>query len=225
MMIQNSSDRDLIQAFREQFAALVASGKSFDDGNHWEAFRIATAISNLIDDRGKNFVSLLSHISQKDKVRYLTSVVRSDDEERTIWASAPLILLMHMTPNDVCYVPIFDNHPLADMYRHIDFNEWWNENLLHDFYPLKITRKSLISTARDQDGGAHIDATISDESYLSFLKNGDVNLRYIQNGNVVLGNTNGGAPIRNGIRSMVRQVGWELEKSIVHSLPSDVIYS
>lgn len=54
--------------------------------------------------------------------------------------------------------------------RHLSFEQWWNEVVLRDASAGELTRRAVIRSMRDQDGGAHFDETIADPAYLAAVQ-------------------------------------------------------
>ena len=53
----------------------------------------------------------------------------------------------------------------------IDFDSWWNKPVFVDKQGHILTRKDLILTAANQDGGAHVDPSL-DETYANLSRKG-----------------------------------------------------
>ena len=68
----------------------------------------------------------------------------------------------------------------------------------------------MICTMRDQDGGAHVDGSISDEEYYNFSLWGDLTLKYA----LIGPNGQELKPIKYGVQAIIRQIAWEAEQSL-----------
>ena len=158
------SQNELEIHLKEQISFLEASANSFDAGAEEEAKRLAVAIRILVHDT----TSSHSLLGQMGKILqfYDTS---SDLDSHNILAHGGLISIL-TGPYHTRYVAKLDNlSPNAG--KKIDFDSWWNKPVFVDRQGRKLTRKNLILTAANQDGGAHVDPSL-DETYADLSKNG-----------------------------------------------------
>lgn len=86
--------------------------------------------------------------------------------------------------------------------RHLSFNEWWNEKVLGDGSNRFLTRGQIIRGMRDQDGGAHYDAIVSDPVYVA-ARNGELTGFKIEYNDGVT------RPIPGGLEHTMRQIAEE----------------
>lgn len=198
--------QEKLELLREQHSALIQSGKSYDQGNLWEAKRIATSAYLLCHDpltTGKKTrtKSLLGQIGCKTSMKFL-STARPLSKTFIPWT--PLIH-MHASADSghgFNFVPMLENNQLDRKW--ISFTRWWDEEVFKsgdDSFTL--TRKNLVFSMRDQDGGAHVDEHLTDPAYLLFKTKNDIRLT-----------KNDDEPIPNAHLATMRQIGFELQSSI-----------
>ena len=133
-----------------QIGFLKRSCDAFDEGHKDEALRLAVSLRVLFHDT-KISKSLLSHLKSKERVRILSTFDRAyaeDQETGMTYVSIPMLVTMDGSRNA----------PLDDTKRKdlIAVNEWWNEGIT--CMNQLISRKDIVLSATNQDGGAHVDA-------------------------------------------------------------------
>lgn len=158
------SQNQLEDHLREQISFLETSANSFDTGTEEEAKRLALAIRILVHDTSSSH-SLLGQMGKKIKF-YDTS---SDLDPDNILAHGGLIANL-VGPGQNRYVARLDNFPINTV-KMIDFDNWWNKPVFVDRQGRELTRKDLILTSTNQDGGAHVDSSL-DETYANLSRNG-----------------------------------------------------
>lgn len=222
------SHAELEVEFIEQIAALRASCKAFDEGQEWEAKRIASTIYILVHDGSRSARSLLGQIKKKKTTKFLSSFYDHIDENTLSSFITPFcgVLVQH---NQVKYEPNFEaaliGHATSSRYpptppkilpmRELRFSSWWDEVVFRKTSGIDISRKNLIFCVRSQDGGAHVDPRIRNMNYRILRTVGDPNLRFVDSGggNYVVQGSEEGRHIGNIVWPMVRQIGWEIDET------------
>jgi len=148
----------------EQISFIESSAESFDAGAEEEAKRLALNIRILVHDT-KNSHSLLNQIGKKLDF-YDTS---SDFDSNNILNHGGLISTLS-EPHQARYVANLDNIP-PNVAKMIEFESWWEKIVFSDEQGHKLSRKDLITTAANQDGGAHVDSSL-DKTYADISRNG-----------------------------------------------------
>jgi hypothetical protein len=151
---------------------MAASCKSFDEGEPFEALRLATIVYTLVYDGGKIY-SLLSQLDLKKRMVFIGSgaavtkkILREADR------FAPLIELAR-PPDKYEFVPIctyFKRRHEHYEQRELRFHRWWEEEIIFFDGENKLTRKKLVFALRNQEGGSHYDKEVLDPNYKSFTK-------------------------------------------------------
>lgn len=152
---------DLVAGYHAQRMALSASAKSYDEGNLWEAGRLATTVSTLVHDGIENSrtKSLLLQLQVKGKIRYISSCPAERPGRQSI-----------SMPNPLCGLAGGDTEPrLVPMLekaltrREVQFHEWWNENIWPTPSGPPFSRKNLVHFLRSQDGAPTLTLTLPTE--------------------------------------------------------------
>jgi hypothetical protein len=158
------SQKELEVHLKEQISFLEASANSFDTGMEEEAKRLAVTIRILVHE------TPLSHsllVQMGKNLKFLDT--SSDLDSNNILAHGGLITIL-TEPHQIRYVAMLDKLP-SNKAKMIDFDSWWNKPVFVDRRGRKLTRKDLILTAANQDGGAHVDPSL-DETYANLSRNG-----------------------------------------------------
>jgi len=88
----------------------------------------------------------------------------------------------------------------------LPFADWWAQPILKDQRGLFLSRKELVLTLRDQEGGGRFDEELTNPAYIS-VKEGNVGW--------FLTMPEGSRAIDPGPQSStMRQIAWEMEQSL-----------
>jgi len=189
--------QDLEDLLSEQFAFLEASAESFDKGFEGEAKRLALAIRILLHDTSTS-QSLLGQLSRKSGPHWDSSL-SSVPGNRLPEAGLVYIAMGGKEPK---YVAMLDNVP---MMRQVPFDAWWNSTIFVDDRGETRSRRDIILTAANQDGGAHIDPSL-DESYGRLSRDNSL---------CMVASVDGAAPrpLLGPEKAAIRQIAHEVLKS------------
>jgi hypothetical protein len=157
----SAHDPRLIRAFLTQYAGLLISSKAFDEGHKNEAIRLANAVFVLLGTGMRNHQSIVSQL-YPDLDIVLPSFARGQGNSPLIAARATKV---EIDVWEVELVPIAAPAKPASL-RLLD---WWSEIILRDEFGRDLSRNDLLRAMRDQDGGAHYDARLSNSSYEAAL--------------------------------------------------------
>jgi hypothetical protein len=182
----------------EQITFLKNSAASFDSGCDGEAKRLAVTLRVLLHDTDHSH-SLLGQLGNKN-VDFLDTAMKFD----------PANLLPHgglvfvaVGPPHTRYVAQLDDVPMT---RLLPFTDWWNAPVFVDQARNTLTRKELVLTAANQDGGAHVDPTL-DETYDKLSRENALGFTAVENGVT--------RPMEGPERVAIRQIAHEVLKTIV----------
>jgi hypothetical protein len=201
----NRSIEDLISDLKEQLVFLRSSCDAYDAGNMSEAKRIALPIRVLLHDTDKS-KSVFKQLDIKDRVRFLdtahpyykdnlhpssclTSICFSSDGKANIAKVTPLL-------------STYKNFQVEAKYT--SFSEWWNGVIIDD-KSQEFTRKDVILSVVNTDGGAHVDPE---------LKSGYYNLTRKNSMNQVIHINGTEEPLENHCLASIRQIGFELSSTL-----------
>lgn len=166
------SKEDLESDLKEQIGFLINSAKAFDDSMTSEAKRMAIVIRILVHDT-QNSISLLTQLEKKDILFYDTAL----DPSRY-----NLGLVGIVAGKEVGYdAPLDNGAPIRYVKGKVEFQAWWEEVVIKDKLGNTLTRKELILSVCNKDGGAHIDPKLS-KSFADITRRNSLDWRFFKNG-------------------------------------------
>ncbi len=190
---------DLMRHLTEQLGFLKDSGNAFDSGREGEAKRLAVTLRVLLHDTEKSH-SVLGLLGRKGGLFWDSA---GPDNPRNLLSFGGLVG-MRLGPSDGRYVALLDDVPLS---RFIPFDEWWNATVFRDQARTTIlSRRDLVLTAANQDGGAHVDPAL-DERYARFAQDNAFGWAYSDGQTTV--------PMEGAVRVAIRQIAHEVLRSLV----------
>lgn len=144
---------DLQKQLDDQIYFLKESITAFDSGREMEFKRIALTLRVLLHDSWKS-KSLLGQLEMKDTL-FIDSAIPFEELSQSSHSG----LVMLGTPlhgGSSKPLPILDG-PFESK---ITFDNWWNGVVFRDDGGNEFSRKDLVMTVADKDGGAHVDANL-----------------------------------------------------------------
>ena len=210
---------ELDKAFKNQMRALGSSVRNWlHNGADFETARIATAVANLVYDRGRA-VSILTQLGAKADMAFLSS--GAVEQDGNLLDESPLVGF----PIAGVFPPLYAQQTPAEMAKIVGykFEGWWKVLPIYktggrvrvvDGKPPTaqlLFRKDLVESLRDQDGGSHFDADLSHELYAKLARDGT--------GWSITQPDGSHAPILGMVPAMMAQVGWELYSSVCTRFP------
>ncbi len=205
-MLHTYTHDELIDKLKQQMRFLRTSCETFDKGDTEEAIRISATIRILVHDT-KNSRSLLHQINQKNMSFYDTSSRYSPTNLLTYQG----LCFMRLGPHGADVVARLDAPPPDRNVEKIAFDRWWEGIVITDSNRNAFCRKDLVLLTADKDGGAHIDPQI-DENYFdlanatTFGWKFDISKRK--------------CAFNNPILQSIRQIAYEIEKTVQDEFPS-----
>lgn len=188
---------------------MSASAASYDAGTEAEAKRLAVVIRVLVHQTGQS-KSLLTQLKVQDKLNFLDT---ADPINPKNLLSTPGLLLMRMQmkedgTSETRYIPPLGMerpHPP----RQRGFPGWWTGPVLKTDDGL-WTRKQLVISLANQEGGAHVDPDLNNKFEKVVTDNG-LGWRTVTD----LAKDPVGVPaLGNPVAGAVRQIAYELETSL-----------
>lgn len=189
------SQKELEEHLRQQISFIQSSSALFDAGAEFEAKRIATSIRTLVHDT-KNSTSLLKQLHKKGG--FLDT--SQDFDPSTIGTHGGLVAARFGNP--VKWIAPLDDVPFS---KWSPFDEWWQKDVFVDANRRSLSRKDLVLTAANQDGGTHVDPEL-----------GEVYARLARENFLETVGTDGkiSYPVAGALFASIRQVGHEVLKTI-----------
>lgn len=191
------SKPELESHLTEQLSFLRSSAKSYDEGNTSEAKRIAATLRILLHDTGRS-KSLLGQL-ERLQTPFLDTSVPFVPNRKTSHRG-----LVHVlgTPQGPKFIPFFDKGEAP--HRNVDFLKWWNTAIFVDLNKQEITRKDVVLSMADQDGGAHVDPVL-DEPYSDLSRKNSLGISVGKLGE---------QPMKGVEHAAIRQIAHEVFKTL-----------
>lgn len=197
MSERKRSQQELEELLNEQLQFLESSAKAYDDGFEGECKRLAVTIRVLVHDTRTSH-SLLSQLARKDILFWDTELPQMTGNQMTHGG----LVFVALGEKETKYIPMLDDVPHK---RQIDFDKWWGASVFIDDQKSPLSRKDLVLTASNQDGGAHVDPSLN-EKYARLSK--DNSLGIMKSG------PEGLSPMPGPERAAIRQIAHEVIKSL-----------
>jgi hypothetical protein len=153
--------QDFRAQYLDQVEFLRASAEAYDSGREAEAKRLALGIRIMVHDTRRS-KSLLNHLGLKRRMPFRdTALAETPPGVITVDAGLCVFRFKLDTPGVIEFHPPLDD--LSDDRRHPStcFDDWWLTAVLDDAAGNSFTRRDLVLSVADQDGGAHIDAQLN----------------------------------------------------------------
>ncbi len=188
--------QDYLVKLRNQLQFLARSADTFDAGEEQEAERLAHHLRLLLHDTSKSR-SLLAELGVKDDLRFVdTAAPQARRFERFTGG------LWLLDAAQARWEPPFDwatAHPLP-------FRAWWHRPVAGDNAGHKFSRRDLVLTVANQDGGSHVDEMLP-ERYFALSR--------LNSQEVMAGSGEDTVPPSNDpVAVAVRQVAHEVERTL-----------
>lgn len=156
--IQQTTE-DLQNHFNEQIEFLKNSIESYDSGFQGEAKRMAAVVRTLVHDTNVSH-SLLGQLSLKEQTFLSTSEKNKvDGPNLQLIGSYAGLLGIDLKGG---YVPYLDEYPPHEAHF-LDFDSWWKEIVFIDGEKNTYSRKEIILSVANQDGGSHVDPELDNK--------------------------------------------------------------
>jgi hypothetical protein len=144
----------LVEYLQRQLRWLERSAHFFDQGDQDEAVRIAIILRTLFHSRGGT-VSLIDQLGLGSTARVFSFAGLHELDENTTLAD----FLTQITFDG--FAPFVEKHPEDRHVPTLHVDTWWNR-VVQVFHPHRLSRRDLVLTAADRDGGAHVDVRLND---------------------------------------------------------------
>lgn len=201
------SEQELIEQLGKQLGFIGRSSAAFDQGFEDEAVRLAVCIRVLVHDTDRS-TSLLQHLWTKTKIDWWDSAIQFN----------PMSLIAHVGLTSMVtrveadgtvtsrHEPTF-RAPLPFAGSWQGFSWWWSRQpVIVASKKQQFTRKDLVLSAANKDGGAHVDSQL-DEAYAALTRFNSSGWEINRNGQV--------SPLDNNVAfPSMRQIAHEVLKSL-----------
>jgi hypothetical protein len=206
------TQNDLFNHFNEQLELLSVLAQSYDSGSEVAAKSMATCVRVLLHNTDRSF-SLLKQLGL-DGSDIFDTCAEIEGSPTTgaiqIGSSAGLVALALGEDGKGRYIPYLDETPPFHG-KKVPFKDYWGAVVFTDNFGAKFTRKDIVLTVANQDGGAHIDPQI-DEKYVQLSRKNSMGW---EAGNDHVPST---APIGPELAA-IRQIGHEILRTFLPGYP------
>jgi hypothetical protein len=192
---------ELEEHLRDQVHFMTQSAQSYDNGFTSEAKRLAVALRILLHDTTRSR-SVLGQLGIKERLLWCDTATDYDPENLMTQAGLTQIQL---EPAGATFVPRLSQGVVKPK---LPFEMWWNAVVVADAAQSLFTRRTLVLTVADRDGGAHVDPQL-DAAY-SALTRGNSMAWY---------HTSDGTQVKLVERASVRQIAYEVLTSLEEQCP------
>ena len=186
---------DFYAHLARQLAFLKRSCEAYDSGATDEAVRIATIVRVLVHNT-KESTSLLKHLNATT-----INLLSTTDGATPNTVMCFGLGTMQLGGDGCRYFPSLDDGPVKKL---IPVSQWWDQIVFVLNPQTRLSRRKIILSAANQDGGAHVDASLSKE-YEALSSDGAIgHFTYGSNGKEV------DQPITDVHFVAIRQIAHEL---------------
>lgn len=227
---------EILAHLREQIGFLRAAAARFDAGDPSEAKLLSTFLRTLLH-RGVG-KPLLGQITELNRMSFLDSAgeviplymnvapshrlteVKINTEGATYVAVLGELIVARAGPLPAELEGIFaagEERFRAEHGRRLShsgdwqpFDLWWTIPVIRDAQGNEISRRDLVLSVADMDGGTHVDPAI-EEVYARLSRSNSLAW--------VFQNDKGAQSLGNPVPASIRQIAWEVDESIKRQFP------
>ena len=183
----------------DQLQFLQSSADAFDRGFDGEAKRLALALRILLHEHKKVSRALLGQLGLLGQQFVSTAIPHETDNI----SSHGGLIMVGMKGPETSYIAMLDEVPVV---RKLSFDEWWNEIVFVDVAGATHSRRELVLSIADQDGGAHVDPTLN-ETYARLSRENGLGW--------TVSDGSESKPIPKPERAAVRQIAHEVLRTLI----------
>lgn len=197
---------ELVDLLREQVQCLQSSVRAFDEGSEWEAKRLAVSIRVLVHDTKRSH-SLLQQLRLKSQLEF--HEITTPDQPGNLMSYHGLVGVLFGAGSASYYARLDDGPPYPT--KRTPFENWWNRCVLRDAHGSQFSRKDLVLTMANKEGGAHVDPELNAE-YARLSRDNSLGWHF----------SDGSEPrdwSRDPVPHSVRQIAHELLKTLHEQVP------
>lgn len=192
------SKQELQEQWNNHMVFLESSCDSFDKGLFIEAKRLAVSLRVLFHQTSKSF-ALCNQLNYENQLLLWSSAYLYTPSN--LLSSWTLLNVVLGEKGKMTYAPILKTNNGRTFFLNVD--DWWNEIIFDDKNNF-FSRKDIVLSVANQDGGAHI-APEFKENYADILKRNSLG-QFTINGEEI-------QPLINPVYAAVRQIAFEVLSS------------
>jgi len=155
---------------RKASSGVSPNAEHYDAGDFSEAKRLAATLRLLLHDTKKSR-SLLTQLGLKNKLRFVDTAgaIERDRYEvlpggrfrASIAIAVPLAPIAWGSWKGFRFIARLDDHRTS--FNPLPFNTWWTSPVVAIPPKFRLTRRDLVLGVANQDGGAHVDASLREQ--------------------------------------------------------------
>jgi hypothetical protein len=149
-----------LEKFRHQLGYIERSCDAFDFGGEDEAFRLAVSLRVIFHQTGSS-TSLLRHLGWENK--QMLSPPRTNGD----WRDYVRLLVNLKSSEPVKVLPL-----MGRGFNPTPIRQWWDGEAIFTHKQVGYSRRRIILSAANKDGGAHVDEDL--EEYYKVLCSGEM---------------------------------------------------
>lgn len=153
-MSNSQSLAELVAHLEDHLGFLRRSAEEFDGGHKSEAKRLAVSLRVLFHATAQSH-SLLSQLNRLSG-KFISTSIPYDPKNGLSHCG---LIMTAMSTTHAEYVAPLDDFIFQ---RWLSFPEWWEEIVFVDNKKNTLSRKTLVLSIANQDGGAHVDPKLTD---------------------------------------------------------------
>lgn len=181
------TNNETVETFRYLLSKLKDLAEDFDKGDHHSVIFMSAALRTMLKTKGKETISLVDQLglgetdffdSRKPEGGICGFMVDGGVSNQTI--TVPCDISVSLLKSRISYDAKNDNpncciyhfEPLLDGFSKPSrqkFSEWYDQSV-YRIGNETLSRKDLIESICDKEGGAHFDKKLGKEPYISFRK-------------------------------------------------------
>jgi hypothetical protein len=149
---------DFSENLKTHLSFIARSCELYDQGYKEEALRIAVSLRVMFHDTIRS-TSLLKHLQKKESINLISTFVSQQSMSAKFGNMNWHTVIPLMLTSQGVQVPI-NSWPTMSV---LVVDDWWQEQIWLEG-PIALSRKDIILSAANQDGGAHVDANPNEKT-------------------------------------------------------------
>jgi len=171
------TNQEILGHLRDQIGFILSSAASYDNGFEGEAKRLAIAIRILVHDTNRS-ISLLAQLGKRN-IPFYDSANPAHPEN--LLSTHRLIMVKISTQGGEFEAPLDNGPPSRSTTKKIGFERLWRTDIVFkDKLGSTFSRKDIILSFADNEGGAHIDPLL-DQSYAQLSRFNSLGWKHVVN--------------------------------------------
>lgn len=199
------TEEDLKSHLQDHLTFLKLSSKSYDEGHTGEIKRLAASLRVLLHDTQYS-ISILEQLRIKNDLLFINTATKPNPANLLTHSG---LAAMAMSNQSAKFVPYLDSLP-GPSYAAMRFTKWWSETVIIDNKRNKISRKDLVLSIANQDGGVHVDPMLN-KVYANLSRHNSIAWQFV-------GSSTRTEAVESITEASMRQIAHEVLTTLEHQL-------